>query len=180
MSKLAVLEPNRNQRRQRRASESANLVERPHQRGNTVQRLPNILGQAALLEWLGQTPIAFNRAYVGIAGGVLPALWLSAAMERVAAAKASEFEVNGDYVFVMTRAECEVTTGLCSTQQVTSRRLLVSAGLMSERPNRKYVEHRLHLDRIARALMAQAAPLAESLATYEPLPDLPAAWVGNS
>ena len=66
-----------------------------------AQRLPNLLGQAAMLQWLGQPPIAFQRAYVDIAGGVLPALWLSSAMNRVARASASDFESNGDYVFAM-------------------------------------------------------------------------------
>lgn len=142
-----------------------------------LRRLPNALGQAALLEWLGQSPISFNRAYVGIAGGVLPALWLSAAMERVAQAKAGEFEPNGDFVFAMSTQECETATGLIRSQQLRCRRDLIGAQLLSEqaKPGAAML-YRLHLERVARALMAQSAPLAERLASYEPLPELPPDW----
>ena len=97
-----------------------------------LRRLPNALGQAALLEWLGQSPIAFHRVYVDLTGGVLPALWLSSAMDRVAKANASSFEVNGDYVFAMSAQECETATGITRAQQATCRKQLVEMGLISE------------------------------------------------
>ena len=140
-----------------------------------LRRLPNALGQAALLEWLGQSPIAFHRVYVDLTGGVLPALWLSSAMDRVAKANASSFEVNGDYVFAMSAQECETATGITRAQQATCRKQLVEMGLISEQAEqRKTIVYRLHLDRIARSLLSQAAPLAEYLQVYEPLPELPA------
>lgn len=52
---------------------------------------------------------------------------------------------------------------------------LVKLGLISEHAEqRKTTVYRLHLDRIARGLLTQAAPLAEQLQKYEPLPELPA------
>ena len=48
---------------------------------------------------------------------------------------------------------------------------------MSEQAEkRKTIVYRMHLEHIARALMVQAAPLADQLVTYEPLPELPTAW----
>ena len=129
-----------------------------------AQRLPNLLGQAAMLQWLGQPPIAFQRAYVDIAGGVLPALWLSSAMNRVARASASDFESNGDYVFAMSAAACEAETGISRAQQVSCRRQLIRQGLLSEQAmQRKTTVYRLHLNQIARQLLEQAGPLAERL-----------------
>lgn len=62
---------------------------------------------------------------------MLQALWLSAAMERVSNAKAHEFEVNGDFVFSMSEAECEAAIGLIRSQQHKCRRDLVASGLIS-------------------------------------------------
>jgi hypothetical protein len=146
----------------------------PENASGELRILPNALGQGVLLEWLGQAPITFHRAYVGIAGGVLPALWLSRAMERVAKAHAAEFEANGDLVFAMSAQECEIATGITRAQQVSCRRTLIAQGLISEHAEqRKTILYRLHLNRIARKLMAQSAPLAEKLASYAPLPALP-------
>ena len=158
---------NRHERRKSRVSVVA---------PSNLHRLPNVLGQAAMLEWLGQTPISFHRAYVELAGGVVPALWLSHAM-YVTSARAHEFEPDGDFVFSMTAVECEAATGISRTQQLTCRRTLVAAGLLSERSVRRQpTVFRLHLDAIARKLIAQSAPLAETLSTYEPLPELPGSW----
>ena len=139
-----------------------------------VRRLPNVLGHAALLEWLGQEPVSFQRCFVDITGGVLPALWLSHAMRHVSRARAGEFEANGDFRFAMSSSECEAATGLTRAQQAGCRRSLINQGLMSEQAEkRKTIVYRMHLEHIARALMVQAAPLADQLATYEPLPELP-------
>lgn len=142
-----------------------------------IRRLPNVLGHAALLEWLGQEPVSFQRCFVEIAGGVLPALWLSHAMRHVSRARAGEFEPNGDFRFAMSSSECEAATGLTRAQQAGCRRSLINQGLMSEQAEkRKTIVYRMHLEHIARALMVQAAPLADQLVTYEPLPELPTAW----
>ena len=146
-----------------------------------VRRLPNVLGHAALLEWLGQETVSFQRCFVDIAGGVLPALWLSHAMRHVSRARAGEFEPNGDFRFAMSSSECEAATGLTRAQQAGCRRSLINQGLMSEQAEkRKTIVYRMHLEHIARALMVQAAPLADQLATYEPLPELPTTWVAPS
>ncbi len=161
-----------------------NLELTPLARSSTlaeVRRLPNVLGHAALLEWLGQEPVSFQRCFVDITGGVLPALWLSHAMRHVSRARAGEFEANGDFCFAMSASECEVATGLTRAQQAGCRRALINQGLMSEQAEkRKTIVYRMHLEYIARALMVQAAPLADQLATYEPLPELPTTWVAAS
>ena len=74
MTKLALLSRNRVSRRQKRINDPEQTPRSGLQVGE-LRRLPNVLGQAALLEWLGQAPISFNRAYVGLAGGVL---WIAA------------------------------------------------------------------------------------------------------
>ena len=181
MSKLRAQSRNRQQRRKGLSEDSAELAStsgvsgRAKAMNGQIRRMPNVLGQAALLEWLGQAPIAFHRVYVDLTGGVLPALWLSSAMDRVARAHATSFEVNGDFVFAMSAHECEAVTGISRSQQVSCRKTLVKLGLISEHAEqRKTTVYRLHLDRIARGLLTQAAPLAEQLQKYEPLPELPA------
>lgn len=176
MPKVTPLKRNRQERRQRLVEADPPVVslsrnaanEQPAQPSANLHRLPNALGQAALLEWLGQAPIAFHRAYVDIAGGVLPALWLSCAMTRVARANAREFESNGDYVFAMSSSECERETGISRGQQAGCRKHLIAQGLMSEQAEqRKATCYRLHLDRIARRLLLQVGPLAQSLQLAE-------------
>ncbi|GKT19578.1 hypothetical protein AVHY2522_23005 [Acidovorax sp. SUPP2522] len=142
-----------------------------------------LLGQAVLLDWLGQAPISFHRAYVDIAGGVVPALWLSSAMARMVHAPRESFQ--GDtFVFAMSAQECEQETGISRGQQETCRRQLIAAGLVSEQSGqRKPIVYRLHLDAIARALIEQAEPLAQMLHLLQPqdaamdsgFPALPAA-----
>jgi hypothetical protein len=98
-------------------------------------------------------------------------------MERVARAHAAEFETNGDFVFSMSAQDCEIITGLTRSQQAGCRRALIAAELISEQSEqRRTVVYRLHLNRIARALIAQSAPLAEKLVNYEPLPQIPATF----
>lgn len=165
MNQVSILK-NRQQRRRKIArTHTAFTPQEPAQaQASQVRRLPNFLGQAALLEWLGQSPIAFHRVYVDIAGGVLPALWLSSAMSRVARAHASAFEDNGDFVFAMSAADCEMETGITRAQQAGCRRHLIGRGLLSEQAEqRKTIVYRLHLDRIARGLLQQAGPLAQQL-----------------
>lgn len=181
MAKIHALSRNRQQRRKALAEDATEPTSmsgtsmRSRAVSGQIRRLPNVLGQAALLDWLGQAPIAFHRVYVDLTGGVLPALWLSSAMDRVASAHATSFEANGDFVFSMSAHECESVTGISRSQQVSCRKALVELGLISEHAQqRKTTIYRLHLDRIARGLLTQAAPLAEQLQNYEPLPELPA------
>ncbi len=177
MAKLPPLSRNRQQRRRGRTEDFADSMgtqgaaafSKPV--SGQIKRLPNVLGQAALLEWLGQAPISFHRVYVDLTGGVLPALWLSSAMDRVAKAHAASFEANGDFIFSMSSTECEEITGITRSQQASCRKVLIDQGLISERSEqRKTTIYRLHLDRIARRLLTQAAPLADRLQVYEPLP----------
>ena len=169
MPKVSHLSPQRRPSPQDRAGVGVSTV-----LPGEVRRLPNALGQAALLEWLGQAPISFHRVYVDLAGGVLPALWLSSAMDRVAKAHTSAFDANGDYVFSMSSHECHAATGITRAQQASCRRHLIQQGLLSEQSTqRKTTVYRLHLDRIVRRLISQSAPLADRLQTYEPLPELP-------
>ena len=76
MSKLRAPSRNRQQRRKGLSEDSAELASTSGVSGRAkamnghIRRLPNVLGQAALLEWLGQAPIAFHRVYVDLTGGV--------------------------------------------------------------------------------------------------------------
>lgn len=178
MSKVSSLSRNRQERRKSRVIDPALVMphledQLAHLEAGRLRRLPNALGQAALLEWLGQSPIAFHRVYVDLTGGVLPALWLSHAMDRVSRANAASFEPNGDFVFAMSAHECELATGITRAQQTSCRKQLVELGLLSQQAiQRKTTVYRLHLDRIARSLLANSASLAEQLQAYEPLPAL--------
>ena len=173
MNQILLIRRNRGERRVTPASERATAQPAP---GATVRRLPNILGQAALLEWLGQEPVTFHRIYVDIAGGVLPALWLSIAMDRVSKARPTEFTPDGDYYFFMSATECEQVTGLTRSQQASCRKHLVAHGLLSEdTTTHRRAAYTLHLKAVAQALLRQSAPLAERIAGYGdingPLPD---------
>lgn len=182
MSKVSSLSRNRQQRRKARVIDPALAIppledQVRHMGAGQLRRLPNTLGQAVLLEWLGQSPIAFHRVYVDLTGGVLPALWLSNAMDRVSRASApSSFEANGDYVFAMSANECELATGITRSQQAGCRKQLIELGFLSEHAvQRKATVYRLHLNCVARRLLANSASLAEKLQAYEPLPmvDMP-------
>ena len=138
MSKVSSLSRNRQERRKSRVIDPALVMphledQLAHLEAGRLRRLPNALGQAALLEWLGQSPIAFHRVYVDLTGGVLPALWLSHAMDRVSRANAASFEPNGDFVFAMSAHECELATGITRAQQTSCRKQLVELGLLSQR-----------------------------------------------
>lgn len=125
--------------------------------------LPSMIGQAALLEWLGQPPISFHRVYVDIAGGVLPALWLSCAMEKLAQAQREDFAENGDFLFSITEDEMELESGLTFRQQSSCRRQLVSKGLLSTESSQDKSQHRLRLNQLARKLIDQSESLARNL-----------------
>lgn len=170
---------NRHERRARRANSLAAGVALaptdlpPVEQGVATMPAANnlhgaLLGQAVLLDWLGQAPISFHRAYVDIAGGVVPALWLSSAMARMVHAPRESFQ--GDtFVFAMSGHDCEQETGISRGQQETCRRQLIAAGLVSEQSGqRKPIVYRLHLDAIARALIEQAEPLAQMLHLLQP------------
>lgn len=122
------------------------------------------LTQAALLNWLGQTPISFHRVYVDMTGSVVAGLWLSHALAKVARAPAHKFKGN-DFVFVMSARECEMATGITRAQQVRCRQRLSHLGLLNEEGSkRKTPTFRLHMDAVAQRMLQVSASLAEAIA----------------
>ena len=118
------------------------------------------LSQATLLNWLGQAPISFHRIYADVAGGIVPGLYLSHLLNRVSHAMPSEFDGN-DYVFVMPFTECETVTSITRNQQVTCRKSLIDAGLLSEHVPYKKNTYRLHMQAVAQAMTKVSNYLAE-------------------
>lgn len=122
------------------------------------------LTQAALLNWLGQTPISFHRVYVDMTGSVVAGLWLSHALAKAARAQAHEFEGN-DFVFAMSARECELATGITRAQQVNCRQSLSRLGLLDEEGGkRKTPTFRLHMDAVAQRMLHASEPLAQTIA----------------
>lgn len=143
------------------AGQRQEVVTSVNDRQNAMPASDRALTQAVLLELLGTEPISINRIYVSIAGGVLPALWLSNAMKRACAASATDGK---DFRFAMSARECEEETGITRAQQITCRRRLIELGLLTEesRPHR-LSRYRLHLDELRRQTLEQIRPLAASI-----------------
>lgn len=122
------------------------------------------LTQAALLNWLGQTPISFHRVYVDMTGNVITGLWLSHALAMAARAQPQAFD-GDDFVFTMSARECEVATGITRAQQVNCRQSLVRLGLLSEEGGqRKTPTFRLHMNAVAQRMLHASEPLAQAIA----------------
>ena len=113
---------------------------------------------ALMLDVLGQPPVMFHRAYVGIAGGIAGALWLSFAMGRRAQAVAALQEADQAAVepvwFSFSREDCEEGTGLTRHQQDSARRELRQIGVVLER-RRSTTEVAIDTRRLGQLLMAQ-------------------------
>ena len=119
---------------------------------------PMDVNQALMLDVLGQPPVMFHRAYVGIAGGITGALWLSFAMGRRAQAVAALQEADQAIVeptwFSFSREECEEGTGLTRHQQDSARKELRQMGVVLER-RRSTTEVAIDTRRLGQLLMAQ-------------------------
>lgn len=116
----------------------------------------NVSG-AALLNLFGQPPIAFHRVYADISGGVLQGLWLSHAISRAQLAERNDFD-GDDFILRMSSDECEKATGIKKPQQISCRRDLEVAGLISvEGKQGKTTIFRIHLDAIHNAVSKDAA-----------------------
>ena len=124
----------------------------------------SFLGQATLLNWLGQRPISFHRIYVDITGSVVAGLWLSHALGRAANARPGEFEAD-DFVFSMSARDCEAATGITRAQQAGCRQRLVELGLLSVvGEQRKTPVFRLHMHRVADCMVKESQSLASAMA----------------
>lgn len=122
------------------------------------------LRKAALLELLGRKPVTFHRIYAEIAGGVLPAIWLTQAMAFAAKTNETPLNDKGGTVFTMTARECEEETGLTRSQQAMCRRKLMQAGLISAFGKEgRMARYLLHRDVIGQRLLNVARPLAQQL-----------------
>ena len=119
---------------------------------------PIDMDQALMLDVLGQAPVMFHRAYVGIAGSITGALWLSFAMARraqaVAAIPPDSPDTDGPVWFSFSRDECEEGTGLTRHQQDTARRDLRQIGIVLER-RKSTTEVAIHTGKLGQLLMTQ-------------------------
>lgn len=115
--------------------------------------------QALMLDLLGQAPVMFHRAYVGLAGTITGALWLSYAMgrraEAIAALQEAGETIDGPVWFSVSREECEEGTGLTRHQQDTARRDLRDLGVVLEE-RRSTMVVAINTRRLGQMLMAQS------------------------
>ena len=115
--------------------------------------------QALMLDVLGQAPVMFHRAYVGVAGSINAALWLSYAMGRrtqaIAALQEAGHEPSSPVWFSLSRDECEDGTGLTRHQQDTARRDLRQREIVIEQ-RRSTTEVAINTRKLGQLLMAQS------------------------
>lgn len=119
--------------------------------------------QALMLDVLGQAPVMFHRAYVGVTGSINAALWLSYAMGCRAQALAAIQEgcsspvpaTTGPLWFSFSREECEDGTGLTRHQQDTARRELRQLGVVLEQ-RRLTTEVAIHTRKLGQLLLEQS------------------------
>lgn len=115
--------------------------------------------QALMLDVLGQAPVMFHRAYVGVTGSINAALWLSYAMGRRAQAIAAISDgtpaVAGPVWFSFSREECEDGTGLTRHQQDTARRDLRERGIVMEQ-RRSTTEVAINTRKVGQLLLDQS------------------------
>ena len=114
---------------------------------------------ALMLDLLGQRPVTFHRSYVGVAGGIAGAVWLSYAMARHAEAVAWLEQAHQPVIepvwFSLRCDSCEEATGMTWPEQDAVRLDLHRRGLVLEQP--AAATHQLAIDtrRLSQLLMAQ-------------------------
>ncbi|QIL73098.1 hypothetical protein G7048_23730 [Diaphorobacter sp. HDW4B] len=129
-----------------------------------------LLGQATILNWLGQSPISFHRIYVDITGSVVVGLWLSHVLALAANADSRAFD-GDDFVFTMSARDCEAATGITRAQQVSCRTRLAELGFLTEAGGqRKTPTYRLHMALVARHLLKTSEPLASAMSDRQAFP----------
>lgn len=177
MSQIFQFTPNRNQRRRGRAH-GAPAGDRASQAD-----LTDFLSQAALLEWLGRPPVAYNRTLVDITGGVNSAIWFTLALNHVANTVPGAIDAAGDCDITLKTADCQAWTGLSAAQQGRARADLAANGFISvvaRDTGSAPAVFRIHLNRLAQALVMHSAPMADTLSHYGDLPGLPTGWARHA
>lgn len=116
-------------------------------------------GQALLLDIIGQVPVQFHRAYVGVAGSINAALWLSFAMSRRAQLidhqREAGIKPGGTFWFGFSREDCETGTGLTRHQQNAARKELRVLGIVLEQ-RRSTTEVAIDCQRLGALLLEQS------------------------
>lgn len=174
MSQVFQFTPNRTQRRNGRA---------PDTPAGRETDLTDFLSQAALLEWLGRPPVAYNRTLVDITGGVNSAIWFTLALNHVANTVPGAIDAAGDCDITLKTADCQAWTGLSAAQQGRARADLAANGFISvvaRDTGSAPAVFRIHLNRLAQALVMHSAPMADTLSHYGDLPGLPTGWARHA
>lgn len=121
--------------------------------------------QAVLLNWLGQQQVVFHRIYVDVAGGVLPALWLSHVLSQmlVALQQSPDAAGNGEYLVQLDAMVCQTDTGLTPAEQRKCIAILADLGLIVPDRPRAPNTCRLRLQRLTDLMIEHSAPLAAAI-----------------
>lgn len=134
-------------------AKSKRLVPRDNESRAAHDQAVNSTITPALLLDIFDEPIVFQRAYVGLTGSAVAALFLSYAVyttERLSAEAEGWFKKSGD--------EWKTETGLTRFEQQTARRILRELDILIERkyglPAELY--YKIRIDRILELLSAQA------------------------
>lgn len=131
-----------------------------------------LLGQAMLLDVMGQAPVVFHRVYVDITGNVLTALWLSHAMQKLTQAEIAgqqPVDEHGEFVFAASEHEFEQETALTKAQQSLARNALQRLGLLInvQRSRQQVMVYRLNIAVLIDRLLASAQRTARALEMQE-------------
>lgn len=127
----------------------------------------DLIWSAVTLDWLGQEPVAFHRSFVEVAGGVLPALWLTYILNPERRAMPNTLgPVDGSSAVVeLDVPHCTALTGLSREDQHQCWRAAEDLGLLTRWP----VEHdevphaRIDLRRLAHLILEHSRETAEAL-----------------
>lgn len=131
-----------------------------------------LLGQAMLLDVMGQAPVTFHRVYVDITGNVLTALWLSYAVQKLTQAEMAgqqPVDEHGEFVFSASEHEYEQETALTKAQQALARNALKRQGLLTDtrRSRQQVMVYRLNVAVLIDRLLASAQRTARALELQE-------------
>jgi len=124
------------------------------------------LSQAVLLDWLGSQPVAFQRVYVDVCGGVIAAVWLSMALSLLDGKGREQVDAQGVFRFTMPSKLCEAQTGLTDAEQRRARQQLINAQLLyvqGRKGGRNTPVFALDLHRLTAHLLQHSEGLAQLL-----------------
>jgi len=102
--------------------------------------------QQALLELLGQPPVAYHRLLVDVCGSLTAAVWCSLAIQL------TREQSSDDLTFELSADACQERTGMTRREQDTARGKLRDLGLLQQQRRPRGMAYRLNLQELDRRI----------------------------